>query len=104
MGWFSEDSDNANAYDQVVNAPHKAELRTELVAAAAAYEAAKAYDKHTADFGQPETHAKAKEMLAAFAGAFVDRIVEEKGLDSFDKEKAKQEANEQLYDVSAGDF
>ena len=38
MGWFSDDSDQANAYDQVVNAPHKAELSHELIAAAASYE------------------------------------------------------------------
>lgn len=80
MGWFSDDSDEANAYDQVVNAPHKAELSHELIAAAASYEvrslffgrcmfvtfffqAAKAYENHVAENGQPESHARAKEIL-----------------------------------------
>ncbi|KAF7432969.1 hypothetical protein PC9H_004913 [Pleurotus ostreatus] len=38
MGWFNDDSDEAQAYNQVVNAPHKAELSHELIAAAASYE------------------------------------------------------------------
>lgn len=38
MGWFDSDSDQAQAYDQVTNAPHKAELSHELIAAAASYE------------------------------------------------------------------
>ncbi|KAJ7908378.1 hypothetical protein B0H13DRAFT_1617535 [Mycena leptocephala] len=89
MGWFSDDSDEAQAYDQVTSAPHKAALSHELIAAAASYEAAKAYEKHCAENGQPESHAKAKELFAAFSGAFVDRMVETKGLDFVDKEKAK---------------
>lgn len=79
MGWFSDDSDQAQAYDQVrlpidlqalylshsqvVNAPHKAALSHELIAAAASYEAAKAYEDHVAANGQPVSHAKAKEIL-----------------------------------------
>lgn len=66
---------------QVMNAPHKAELSHELIAAAASYEvrecapteassfmipalqAAKAYENHVAENGQPDSHAKAKELL-----------------------------------------
>jgi hypothetical protein len=121
-GWLTviDDSDQAAAYDQVVNAPHKAELSHELIASAASYEAAKEYEDHCAENGkfpipvikatrvtcpgQPESHAKAKELLAGLAGAFIDRIVETRGLDFVDKEKAKHHAKEQLYDVSAGDY
>ncbi|GLB33841.1 putative protein of unknown function (DUF3759) [Lyophyllum shimeji] len=95
MGWFSSDSDQAQAYDEVVNAPHKAALSHELIAAAASYEAAKAYEEHVAQNGNPPSHAKAKEIFAGFAGAFVDRMVETKGLDYIDKEKAKHHAHEQ---------
>lgn len=49
--------------------------------------------------GKPESHAKAKEILAGFAGAFVDREVESKGLDFFDKEKAKHEAHKHVHDA-----
>lgn len=38
MGFFDQQSDEAQAYDQVVNAPHKAELSHELLGAAASYE------------------------------------------------------------------
>jgi len=104
LSWFDSDSDQANAYDQVVNAPHKAELSHELTAAAASYEAAKAYENHCKENGKPESHAKAKELLAAFSGAFVDRVVETKGLDFVDKEKAKHHAKQELYNVSQDDY
>ncbi|KAG5645497.1 hypothetical protein DXG03_005906 [Asterophora parasitica] len=91
MGLFSNDSDQASAYDQVVNAPHKAELSHELISAAASYEAAKAYENHVAKNGVPPTHEKAKELFAGFSGVFLDRLVETKGLDYFDKEKIQQQ-------------
>ncbi|TBU49546.1 hypothetical protein BD309DRAFT_986345 [Dichomitus squalens] len=107
MGFFHHESDEAQAYDQVVNAPHKAELSHELIAAAASYEpgihspfkAAKAYEKHVAANGAPDSHAKAKELLAGFAGAFVDRIVETKGLDFVDRERAKHESQQKVTEV-----
>jgi hypothetical protein len=46
--------------------------------------------------GQPDDHAKAKELLAGFAGAFIDREVETKGLDFIDREKAKHHARENI--------
>ncbi|ETW83924.1 hypothetical protein HETIRDRAFT_408198 [Heterobasidion irregulare TC 32-1] len=92
MGWFDDSSDEAQAYDQATNAPHKAELSHELIAAAASYEAAKAYEKHVEANGKPDSHAKAKEILAGLTGAFIDRLVETKGLDFVDKEKAKHDA------------
>ncbi|KAJ7590970.1 hypothetical protein C8J56DRAFT_934343 [Mycena floridula] len=104
MGWFSDDSNEAQAYDEVVNAPHKATLSHELLAAAASYEAMKSYEKHVEENGQPDSHAKAKELLAAFSGAFVDRMVETKGLDEVDVLKAKHQAHQQLAETSAQDF
>ncbi|KAF8882900.1 hypothetical protein CPB84DRAFT_1790452 [Gymnopilus junonius] len=103
MGWFNEDSDQSAAYGQVVNAPHKAELSHELIAAAASYEAAKAYEKHVATNGAPDSHAKAKELLAGFAGVFIDRIVETKGLDYVDKKKAQRHAHDQVTEVITED-
>ncbi|KAJ4255984.1 hypothetical protein NW762_009058 [Fusarium torreyae] len=101
MGWFSDDSDQAQAYDQVRNRPHEAEWTHELLGGAAAYEAAKSYENHVARNGEPDNHAQAKEILAGVIGAFVDREVETRGLDYVDKEKAKrhaqQQAEEQLY-------
>jgi len=45
--------------------------------------------------GQPASHAEAKELFAGFAGSFVDREVETRGLDYIDKEKAKRQAIDQ---------
>ncbi|KAK7050592.1 hypothetical protein R3P38DRAFT_2503566 [Favolaschia claudopus] len=91
MGWFGDDSDEAQAYNQAEQPEHKASLTHELIAAAASYEAAKAYEEHCAANGQPESHAKAKEIMAAITGAIVDRTIETKGLDFIDAEKAKHD-------------
>ncbi|KAJ4316686.1 hypothetical protein N0V84_007734 [Fusarium piperis] len=95
MGWFDNDSDQAQAYDQVVNRPHEAKWSHELLGGAAAYEAAKAYEDHVSRNGHPAEHAQAKEILAGVIGAFVDREVETKGLDSIDRERAKRHAQRQ---------
>ncbi|KAJ3530603.1 hypothetical protein NM688_g7686 [Phlebia brevispora] len=110
MGWFSDDSPEAQAYNQVVNArtpEHKAKLSHELLSAAASYEAAKAYENHCARNGAPPSHEKAKELLAGFAGAFIDREVESKGLDFIDKEKVKRHSHERnvgALDASQGQW
>ncbi|KAH9467078.1 hypothetical protein H4Q26_000687 [Puccinia striiformis f. sp. tritici PST-130] len=68
----------------------------ELISGAAAYEAAKSWEDHKKRNGEPEDHAKAKEIAAGIAGAFVDRMVETHGLDYIDREKAKREARERV--------
>ncbi|KIM52806.1 hypothetical protein SCLCIDRAFT_1223444 [Scleroderma citrinum Foug A] len=80
------------AHEQVLNAPHKAHLSHELIAAAASYEAMKVWNDHKSRNGAQVNHAKMKEFLAAASGGFIDRIVETKGLDTFDKHKAKKHA------------
>jgi hypothetical protein len=95
MGWFSDDSDQAQAYNDYNSGNHQATLSHELIAGAASYEAAKAYENHVSENGQPASHAEAKELLAGFSGAFVDREVETRGLDYIDKERAKSQARQQ---------
>ncbi|KAG9095732.1 hypothetical protein FS749_009905 [Ceratobasidium sp. UAMH 11750] len=76
-------------------------------AGAASYEAAKAYENHVAENGAPDSHQRAKEILAGFAGAFVDREVETRGLDFIDRERAKRQAADQAqqaYDVNGNNF
>ncbi|EKM59523.1 uncharacterized protein PHACADRAFT_205739 [Phanerochaete carnosa HHB-10118-sp] len=105
MAWFSHESDEAQAWNQVQNSEHKAHLSHELIAAAASYEAAKAYEQHCERNGKPQSHQQAKEVLAALSGAFIDRIVETKGLDMVDKQKAKHHAHERnvgAYDATEG--
>ncbi|KAG9316029.1 hypothetical protein JVU11DRAFT_3691 [Chiua virens] len=82
------------AYDQVMKAPHKAHLSHEVIAAAASYEAVKAWNEHQEKNGKEVSHAKAKEFLAAAGGAFITHIAETKGLDALDHHKAKTHAEE----------
>lgn len=51
--------------------------------------------------GKPVSHAFAKELLAGFAGAEVDKLAETKGEDFFDRERAKHDAKknaERMYE------
>ncbi|KAF4981398.1 hypothetical protein F66182_17167 [Fusarium sp. NRRL 66182] len=103
MGWFSDDSAQADSYNQYQNTNHEASFSHELIAGAASYEAAKAYERHCEANGQPASHDEAKEIMAGFAGAFIDREVETRGLDFIDREKAKRQAREHIDSVDAGD-
>lgn len=49
--------------------------------------------------GQPVSHQFAKELLAGFAGAEVDRLCETKGLDYIDREKARRQARDNAVDM-----
>ncbi|KAJ7095452.1 hypothetical protein B0H15DRAFT_829596 [Mycena belliarum] len=107
FGWLHNlhKSDEQSAYEEVTNVSpenheHKAKLSHELIAGAAAYEAAKKYEEHCAANGKPSSHAKAKELIAAFSGAFVDRMIETKGLDAIDKAKAKHAAKKRAEEQS----
>ncbi|KAE8154426.1 hypothetical protein BDV25DRAFT_135860 [Aspergillus avenaceus] len=108
MGWFNEDSNEAEAHQQLRDfdgsEEHKAKFSHELIAGAASYEAMKAYEEHCEKNGKPDDHAKAKEILAGFAGAFIDREFESKGLDFIDREKAKYHAHQQLEEASSRDY
>jgi hypothetical protein len=105
MGFFGGDSDCSQNYDEYNQysgqSEHHAKISHELIGGAAAFEAAKAYEDHCAANGRPASHAKAKELLAGFAGAFIDREVETRGLDLVDKEKAKYHARQQVDDLAA---
>ncbi|BGP33841.1 hypothetical protein JCM10296v2_005647 [Rhodotorula toruloides] len=57
-------------------------------------QAQKAYAQHCQREGKPESHQKARELLAAFAAAEADKIFETKGLDFLDREEAKRQARQ----------
>ncbi|KAI9634865.1 uncharacterized protein MKK02DRAFT_15252, partial [Dioszegia hungarica] len=67
----------------------------ELIAGAASFEAMRAYEQHQAQNGKPQSFAIAKEIIAGFAGAEVDKLIETKGLNEVDALRAKHEAREQ---------
>ncbi|GJJ70584.1 hypothetical protein EMPS_02933 [Entomortierella parvispora] len=75
---------------------HKSSWSHELIAGAAAFEAMKAHENGTND-----KHKLTKELFAAFAGAEADKLIETKGLDFLDREKAKHQAKknaERIYE------
>ncbi|KIJ37199.1 hypothetical protein M422DRAFT_781888 [Sphaerobolus stellatus SS14] len=96
----SAEEEQRQAYDTVTNVEpgHKAHISHELIAAAASYEAAKAYEQHVSANGKPDSHAQAKEIMAGLAGAFIDRLAETKGEDFYDKEKAKHAAKKHAHE------
>lgn len=49
---FADNSDQAQAYEEVTQRPHEAKWSHELIGGAAAYEAAKAYEDHVAQNGE----------------------------------------------------
>ncbi|KAI6025715.1 hypothetical protein F5J12DRAFT_809959 [Pisolithus orientalis] len=104
--WFTENSAEAAAHKQLSGGGHTAKLSHELIAAAASYEAAKAYEHHVAKNGKPVNHEKAVELLAALTGGFIDRIAETKGMDEVDKQRAKHEAHKRAQEALAqhGEF
>ncbi|KAL5338203.1 hypothetical protein BJX70DRAFT_367437 [Aspergillus crustosus] len=109
MGWFDGDTHQARSYDEYQsldanNEEHRAKFSHELIAGAASFEAMKAYENHVAQNGQPPSHEVAKELLAGFAGAFIDREVETKGLDFVDREEAKRHAYRQVDEASGQDY
>ncbi|KAH9080402.1 hypothetical protein EDB83DRAFT_2215590 [Lactarius deliciosus] len=100
MGWFDDDHEATKSYSEYNNVQpheHEAKLSHELIAGAAAYEAAKAYNDHCERNGKPSSHSKAKEIFAGLAGVAVDRLVETKGLDFIDKQKAKRAGKHPSY-------
>lgn len=57
--------------------------------------------------GKQVSHQFAKELLAGFAGAEVDKLAETKGLDFIDREKAKHHSKKQaehLYEQQYGGY
>jgi hypothetical protein len=65
------------------------------------------WEKKQRSEGNTVNHGLAKEFLAAAAGFEVDKLVETKGLDFVDREKAKHHAKkqaEELYDRQYGDL
>ncbi|PSN74332.1 hypothetical protein BS50DRAFT_567181 [Corynespora cassiicola Philippines] len=97
--------ESEDSYERVYNndrfEEHKSSLGHEVIAGGAAFAGFKAFEDHQRREGKPVTHAFAKELLAGFAAAEVDKLAETKGEDWFDRQKAKHEAKrsaERMYD------
>ncbi|KAF9691242.1 hypothetical protein EKO04_010805 [Ascochyta lentis] len=106
MGFWDKSEDS---YEQVYNndnfEENKSSFGHEMIAGGAAFAGFKAFEDHQRSEGKPVSHAFAKELIAGFAGAEVDKLAETKGEDFFDREKAKRQAKqhaEQMYDEQYG--
>ncbi|CAG8623352.1 12970_t:CDS:2 [Ambispora leptoticha] len=82
---------------------HESHVSHQLVAGAAAFEAFKLYQKKR---NPDEKHSNAKAALAALVAAEADKLIETKGLDFVDKQKAHHQAKkaaEEMYKEKYGD-
>jgi len=101
--------DGREARDEVYNGnPERdGKLSHELLGGAAAFEAMHLFENQQREKGEAVNHGFAKEMIAAIAGAEVDKLAETKGMDFVDRERAKHHAKknaEKLYDEQYGDM
>ncbi|GAA5841289.1 hypothetical protein JCM3766R1_005016 [Sporobolomyces carnicolor] len=93
---FHHESEQAQAYNQLQNGEvHEGSFGHEFLAGAAAFAAERAYEQHVAKNGKPPNHQLAKELFAGFAAAEADKLIETKGLDFIDREKAQRQARQQ---------
>lgn len=79
---------------------HKSSWTHEAIAGAAGFEAMKAYENHLRQTGEKPSHSFMKELLAGFASAEVDKLIETKGLDEIDAEKARYMATKQAHKLA----
>ncbi|KAG6848216.1 hypothetical protein H0H93_002244 [Arthromyces matolae] len=97
MGWFNEDSIQALAYSAVTKESVDVSWNVALIAAAAAYEASKAYENEFAKNNRAPSEENGKAILNNALKGFIDNIVPE--LEDFDREKAKEDAKKQAEDA-----
>ncbi|KAL8735756.1 MAG: hypothetical protein Q9166_000619 [cf. Caloplaca sp. 2 TL-2023] len=101
MFGFGESQD---AHEQVYGSggyENQAKFSHELIGGAAAFEGMKLFEDHQRKEGKPVSHSFAKELLAGFAGAEVDKLAETKGMDEIETGRAKhraRESAENMYD------
>ncbi|KAL8709743.1 MAG: hypothetical protein Q9220_005529 [cf. Caloplaca sp. 1 TL-2023] len=104
LTYFRLPGESEDAHQQVYgdgNDDNQAKFSHELIGGAAAFEGMKLFEDHQRKDGKPVSHAFAKELLAGFAGAEVDKLAETKGMDEYDAVRAKhhaRESAENMYD------
>jgi deoxyribodipyrimidine photolyase-like uncharacterized protein len=95
FGWGHHEGRHEDAHRNVYGGhAHHASWTHELLAAAVAFEAMRKYEQHQREKGEEVSHPLAKELLAAFVGAELDKWFETKGLDHLDREEATRLATE----------
>ncbi|EPS39970.1 hypothetical protein H072_6257 [Dactylellina haptotyla CBS 200.50] len=107
MGWGESYDNYKESFGSGGEPPrHEGSLGHEVLAGGAGFFAMHELEKRQRDKGEAVNHGFAKELLAGFAAAGVDKLVETKGEDFYDREKLKRDAKrnaENLYDQQYGD-
>ncbi|GAA5934680.1 hypothetical protein JCM10213_007833 [Rhodosporidiobolus nylandii] len=101
--FFSQGGEHEQAARQVQEG-HQSSMTHELIAAAAAFEAQKAYARHCEANGKPESHERAREIFAALAAAEADKLIETKGLDWMDREEVKRQARQHANVITVDNY
>ncbi|KAF4625694.1 hypothetical protein G7Y89_g12466 [Cudoniella acicularis] len=94
FGWGESEQAYQQANDPNQQFHNESSFGHEALAGAASFGAFKLFEDRQRKEGKPVSHAFAKELLVGFAGAEVDKLVETKGMDFIDREKAKHHAKE----------
>ncbi|EGX51505.1 hypothetical protein TWF173_003631 [Orbilia oligospora] len=92
MGHHKEDSTHRHE--------HKGNRSHELLAGAAAFAAFHAFEAHQKAQGKPVSHALAKELLAAFAAAEVEKLIETKGREKWDEYRSRSKTRDEVRERS----
>ncbi|KAF2276449.1 uncharacterized protein EI97DRAFT_467142 [Westerdykella ornata] len=101
MDWDSCSQAYSRVYENGDVDEQKHHRGQEFLAGGMALAGFKAFEDHQRKEGKPISHGMAKDMLAGFAGAEVDKFCQQEGHEWFDHEKAKRHAEEQagkMYD------
>ena len=94
FGWGHKEQ-HEDAHQQVYGEQvEHASLTHELLAAAVAFEAMRKYEQHQRERGEEVSHPLAKELLAGFVGAELDRWFESGRLGHLDRDEAARLATE----------
>jgi len=91
FGW----GESEDAYNQAQD-PNQSSFGHEALAGAASFGAFKVFEDRQRADGKPISHQFAKELLVGFAGAEVDKLAETKGMDFYDRERAKHASKENV--------
>jgi len=97
---YGNDNGNGNSQPAPSSGKNTGSWTHEVLAAAAGFEAMRVYERQQAkQKGQPPNHSIVKGILAGLAAAAVDRLIETKGLDYLDAQRARVAAQRTATDM-----
>ncbi|KAH9002793.1 hypothetical protein EDB86DRAFT_3073928 [Lactarius hatsudake] len=106
MGWFDnhQAAKDYETYNNVEPHEHEAKLSHELISGAAAFEPKHIMIIARGTANHPPIPKPKKYWVAGLSGVAVDRLVETKGLNFIDKQKAKRRAEQHAEEKLAGEY